>query len=59
LTANFATTLLCGVVEIDGGWFGGHVRPENHRLARVDRRRRQNRVPVALRRMSVQAPSLL
>ena len=42
LTANFATTRLCGVVEIDGGWFGGHVRPENHRLARVDRRRRQH-----------------
>ena len=42
LTANFATTRLSGVVEIDGGWFGGHVRPENHRLARVDRRRRQH-----------------
>jgi len=27
---------------IDGGWFGGHVRPENHRVARVDRRRRQH-----------------
>ena len=42
LTANFATTRLCGVVEIDGGWFRGHVRPENHRPARVDRRRRQH-----------------
>ena len=42
LTANFATTRLSGVVEIDGEWFGGHVRPENHRLARVDRRRRQH-----------------
>jgi hypothetical protein len=42
LTANVATTRLSGVVEIDGGWFGGHVRPENYRLARVDRRRRQH-----------------
>jgi transposase-like protein len=42
LTANVATTRLSGVVEIDGGWFGGHVRPENCRLARVDRRRRQH-----------------
>ena len=43
LTSNFATTRLSGVVEIDGGWFGGHVRPENHRVARVDRRRRQHK----------------
>jgi transposase-like protein len=42
LTANVATTRLIGVVEVDGGWFGGHVRPENHRLACVDRRRRQH-----------------
>ena len=42
LTANVATTRLSGVVEIDGGWFGGHVRLENYRLARVDRRRRQH-----------------
>ena len=42
LTANVTTTRLSGIVEIDGGWFGGHVRPENYRLARVDRRRRQH-----------------
>ncbi|MBV8414676.1 MAG: IS1595 family transposase [Verrucomicrobia bacterium] len=42
LTSSFATTRLSGVVEIDGGWFGGYVRPENHRIARVDRRRRQH-----------------
>src|SRR5271165_6563213 len=42
LTSNAATTQLSGVVEIDGGWFGGHVRPENHRVARIDRRRRQH-----------------
>jgi transposase-like protein len=42
LTSSFATTRLIGVVEIDDGWFGGYVRPENHRLARVDRRRRQH-----------------
>ena len=42
LMSNAATTQLSGVVEIDGGWFGGHVRPENHRVARIDRRRRQH-----------------
>jgi len=41
LTSNSATTILRGVVEIDGGWFGGHIRPENHRAARIDRRRRE------------------
>jgi transposase-like protein len=42
LTSNVAATCLSGVVEIDGGWFGGHVRPENRRVARIDRRRRQH-----------------
>ena len=38
VTSSFATTRLSGVVEIDGGWFGGYLRPENHRVARVDRK---------------------
>ena len=42
LTSNSAATILSGVVEIDGGWFGGHIRPENHRVARIDRRRREH-----------------
>jgi transposase-like protein len=29
---------LNGIVEIDGGWFGGHVRPENRKEDRKDRR---------------------
>ena len=29
-------------MEIDGAWFGGHIRPEDHRAARIDRRRRQH-----------------
>jgi len=41
-TSNVATTQLSGAVEIDGGSFHGHVRPENHWVARVDRRRRQH-----------------
>jgi hypothetical protein len=41
-TSSFATTRLSGIVEIDSGWFGGYVRPENHRVARIDRRRRQH-----------------
>jgi len=42
LTSNSAATILTGVVEVDGGWFGGHIRPENHRVARIDRRRREH-----------------
>lgn len=30
---------LRGLVEIDGAYFGGHVRPRNHRPKQVDRRR--------------------
>ena len=42
LTSNSATTTLNGIVEIDGGWFGGHIRPKNYRVARIDRRRREH-----------------
>jgi hypothetical protein len=42
LTSNSTATILSGVVEIDGGWFGGHIRPENYRAARIDRRRREH-----------------
>lgn len=34
---------LDGVVEIDGAYFGGHVRPENRKEDRKDRRRSENR----------------
>jgi ISXO2 transposase-like protein len=30
------------VVEIDGAWFGGYIRPRNHRAERIDRRRHQS-----------------
>ena len=35
--------MLDGVVEIDGAYFGGHVRPENRKEDRKDRRRSENR----------------
>jgi transposase-like protein len=38
-----ATVALNGVVEIDGGWFGGHVRPENRKEDRKDRRLKANK----------------
>ena len=38
-----ATVQLNGIVEIDGGWFGGHVRPENRREDRKDRRLKANK----------------
>ena len=31
------------VVEVDGAYFGGHVRPENQAADRIDRRRAENR----------------
>lgn len=42
LSTNSAATILNGVVEIDGAWFGGHIRPENYRAARIDRRRHEH-----------------
>jgi hypothetical protein len=46
--------LLDGHVEIDGAYFGGHIRPANHIANRVDRRLKQHqngrrRVVVAMR----------
>lgn len=34
---------LGGTVEVDGAYFGGYVRPANHRADRVDRRRSVNK----------------
>lgn len=34
---------LSGVVEVDGGFFGGHVRPRNQKETRRDRRLKENR----------------
>ena len=31
------------ICEVDGAWFGGHVRPENRKADRKDRRRTDNR----------------
>ncbi|MCO5082283.1 MAG: IS1595 family transposase [Rhizobiaceae bacterium] len=57
LAAETVTEMLDGEVEIDGAYFGGHVRPENHIEDRKDRRRSENRserrrVVVALRQRS-------
>lgn len=43
-----------GEVEVDGGWFGGYIKPENRKINRVDRRLKENqngkrRVVVGLR----------
>src|SRR3954470_9859290 len=43
MTAAQATVQLDGIVEIDGGWFGGHVRPENRKEDRKDRRLKENK----------------
>lgn len=39
ITTNQHSGMLRGKVEIDGGYFGGHVRPRNTFPLRVDRRR--------------------
>lgn len=54
LAAETAGEMLDGEVEIDGAYFGGHVRPENRTEDRIDRRVKANqsdrrRVVVALR----------
>lgn len=54
LAAEIAGRELEGEIEIDGAYFGGHVRPANYKVDRVDRRRAENqtgkrRVVVALR----------
>ena len=54
LAAETVGETLEGEVEIDGAYFGGHVRPENRKENRRDRRERANqsdrrRVVVALR----------
>ncbi|WP_046862111.1 IS1595 family transposase [Microvirga massiliensis] len=54
LSAEMKGLVMDGEVEIDGAYFGGHVRPENRKEDRKDRRLRENqtgkrRVVVALR----------
>lgn len=54
LASESAGLTLQGEVEMDGAYFGGHVRPANHVEDRVDRRLKENqsekrRVVIALR----------
>jgi hypothetical protein len=42
MAREIAGTTLNGVVEIDGGYFGGHVKPENKKADRKDRRLKAN-----------------
>lgn len=45
LAVETANEILDGEVEIDGAYFGGHVRPKNKRDDRVDRRLSHNKNP--------------
>ncbi len=54
LAADEVGRTLSGTVEVDGAYFGGHVRPANYKADRVDRRLAQNqtgkrRVVIAMR----------
>jgi hypothetical protein len=54
MAAEVAETTLEGEVEIDGAYFGGHIKPANHVENRIDRRLAEHqtgtrRVVVALR----------
>ena len=42
MAVETAETTLEGEVEVDGAYFGGHVRPANHKENRVDRRKAEN-----------------
>ena len=42
LAADIADMKLEGTVEVDGGYFGGHIRPANYKENRVDRRKAIN-----------------
>ena len=43
MAAGNDDVMLDGTVEVDGAYFGGHVRPENRKEDRKDRRRSENR----------------
>lgn len=43
MVAGNAGLTLDGIVEIDGGWFGGYVKPENRKEDRKDLRLKANR----------------
>lgn len=54
IAADEAERTLSGTVEVDGAYFGGHVRPANKKTERIDRRLAENqtgkrRVVVAMR----------
>jgi transposase-like protein len=42
LAAETSATVLSGTVDIDGAYFGGHVKPANYKEARKDRRLSEN-----------------
>ena len=42
MAREFKNTKLNGIVEIDGGYFGGYVKPENRKEDRKDRRLKAN-----------------
>lgn len=42
MAAETADHMLSGIVEVDGAFFGGHIRPENRKEDRVDRRRSEH-----------------
>jgi transposase-like protein len=45
LMAQREETPLCGEVEVDGAYVGGHVRPQNKKEERLDRRLAENQSP--------------
>ncbi|CAA2105415.1 hypothetical protein MBUL_03181 [Methylobacterium bullatum] len=42
ISAEVATHTASGVVEVDGAYFGGHIRPENRKEDRIDRRKAEH-----------------
>jgi transposase-like protein len=42
MAAEMKNARLSGIVEVDGAYFGGYVKPENHKSERKDRRLKEN-----------------
>lgn len=59
MAAETADHKLAGVVEVDGSWYGGHIRPENRAEDRIDRRLKEHQdrqAPLGRGRAPAQGP---
>lgn len=58
LVARRAKLRLSGEIEVDGMYLGGHLRPENRAVDRIDRRKHQSPIRTARSRAAMSASIL-